>query len=129
MPIQTFAERFCAQHGVPPADFVAVVLPRILYPRARWLRPVLGLRRDYFTRDREFIIEVGQLTSLRGFESAALDFSDDPANRSFLRRTLNLRSSVVLLRRLVRATFRDEAAPEERRGTATPWDGEERRAR
>jgi len=102
MNMATFAEKFCAKHGLPPGKYEKIVLRRSLYPAARLLRPVLVLKADYFVADHEFIRRVGRLTRLGGFEAEVQDFIYDPNNRGFLRRVFKLRVSARRLRRLVR---------------------------
>jgi len=101
----TFAEKFCARHGVTPEKYEEVVLKRSLYPAARLLLPVLVLKANYLAADREFIRGVGRLTRSSGFDSEALDYLDHPNNRGFLRRVFKLRVSGRRLRRMVRDAF------------------------
>jgi hypothetical protein len=103
----TFAEKFCARHGLAIEKYEAVVLQRALYPAARWLRPVLGLNTNYFAADREFIRGVGRLTRSSSFESEAEDYLYHRNNRGFLRRVFKLRVSAKRLSRLVKDAFRE----------------------
>jgi hypothetical protein len=102
MNLATFAEKFCAKHGLPPEKYDKSVLRRSLYPAARLLRPVLVLKANYFAADHEFIRRVGRLTRLGGFEAEVNEFLYDPNNRGFLRRVFKLRASARRLRRIVR---------------------------
>jgi len=102
----TFCERFCVRFGVPPERYERAVLKRSLYPLARVLRPFLALDREYFVADRVFILEVGRITRLEQFQSEATEYWHDPANATFLRRRLKLRTSARQLRRLVESTFK-----------------------
>jgi hypothetical protein len=107
MSTATFAEKFCARHNLAPEKYDEAVLNRALYPVARWLRPVLVLKANYFAADREFIRGVRRLTRSGNFDSEAQDFLYHPNNRGFLRRGLKLRVSVSRLSRLVRDAFRE----------------------
>jgi hypothetical protein len=98
----TFAEKFCARHNLDPEKYEAVAFKRALYPAARWLRPVLVLKADYFAADREFIRGVGRLTRSSNFDSEAQNFLYHPNNRGFLRHVFKLRASVRRLSRMVR---------------------------
>jgi hypothetical protein len=98
----TFAEKFCAKHCLPLEKYEKIVLSRSLYPAARLLRPVLVLKANYFAADHEFVLRVGRLMRLGGFEAEVQDFLYDPNNRGFLRRVLKLRVSARRLRRVVR---------------------------
>ncbi|MBM3856127.1 MAG: hypothetical protein FJ399_23710 [Verrucomicrobia bacterium] len=112
----TFAEKFCRQRNVHPADFEQVVLRLTLRPAARFLRPLLGLNRDYFASDRELIRDVGRIKRVEDFAAEAEDFSYNPYNRGFLHRTLRLRISRRRLRDVVRQTFAlDRAAKQDDR--------------
>jgi hypothetical protein len=102
MSTATFAEKFCAKHNLPLEKHEEIVLQRALYPAARLLRPVLGLKANYFAADHDFIRRVGRLTRLNGFEAEVQDFLYDPENRGFLRRVFKLRVSARRLRRVVR---------------------------
>ena len=102
-----FAEKFCAQRHVNPADYEAAVLRLTLRPAARFLRPLLNLDPDYFSSDRELIRGVGRISRLEEFEVEAQDFSQNPYNRGFFHRTLRLRVSRRRLHDLVRDALKD----------------------
>jgi len=106
----TFAEKFCARHNLVPEKYEEVAFKRALYPAARILRPLLMLKTDYLTADREFIRGVGRLTRLGSFQSNVDDYLYHPMNRGFLRRGLKLRVSVSRLSRLVHDAFRESRA-------------------
>ncbi len=101
----TFAEKFCAQHEVHPADFEATVLKLTLRPVAGFLRPLLNLNPDYFAADRQFIRGVGRIARIEEYAGEEEDFIHDPANRHFFHRTLHLRVSRRRLRKLVSSTL------------------------
>jgi len=103
----TFAERFCAKHGLAPEEFLEAALGRALYPRVRMLRAVRGLKDAHFASDREFISRVGRIKALHEFELEAYAYTQDFRNGAFLRRTLKLRVSVRRLQALVRRTWRE----------------------
>jgi hypothetical protein len=107
MKLATFAEKFCARHNLVPEKYEEVAFKRALYPVARILRPLLMLKADYLTADREFIQGVGRLTRLGSFQSNVDDYLYHPRNRGFLRRGLKLRVSVSRLSRMVQDAFRE----------------------
>ena len=111
-PRATFAERFCAQRGLDPADYPVAAFRAALHPPARMLLPVIRtLSPDFFAADQDLIANVGQLTSTRDLD---LDFEEHryhPKNQSRLRRFFLLSVSTERLSRLVRQTFRT-ARPE-----------------
>jgi hypothetical protein len=109
MVASTFAEKYCAQHGLAPEEFLEAAFRRSLYPHARLLRPLLALNFNYFAADREFIRGIGRLTRFRDFVTEVQDFRDDSNNRGFLRRVLRLRVSVTRARRLVQRTMPEVA--------------------
>jgi hypothetical protein len=110
----SFAEKYCAKHGLENWEFIESVLDHSLYMRARILRPLLRLIPGYFKADREFISSVGRLKRLRDFDLEAFAFVSDPDNTGFLRRRLNLRVSAGKLNGLFWGTMRD--------GSAQPFD-------
>lgn len=109
---KTFAELFCAQHGVPRADFERVLVERSLHPQARALRRLLQLMPgDYFGPDLALARNVGQLTRAADFAWEVSDFHAHPANRRTLRRQLKVRLSISRLRRMVNRTFAVHTGP------------------
>lgn len=103
----TFAECFCARHGVPREGYARAVFARALYRRARpvaWLLPVF--RRDYFEADFDLIHEIEWLRRAGDFEREVERFYEHPRNRGCLRQGLRLRISTHRLKRLVRETLR-----------------------
>ncbi len=103
----TFAELFCAQRGVAPADYPAAAFRAALHPPARLFLPLLNaLDSDFFAADHDLIANVGQLTSTGDLD---LDFEEHryhPKNQSRLRRFFLLSVSTERLSRLVRNVFR-----------------------
>lgn len=103
----TFAEKYCAKHGVYRADYEAVVLRKALRPTARILRVFLELNPNYFAADRDFVRGVGRISQLDEFYAESLDFAHHPGGRGFCHRTLGWRVSRERLRRIVRETLKD----------------------
>ena len=102
----TFAECFCAQNQIKPADFARCVLKRSLTPQTRWVRWFLPLIEPaHFTADFDLIYSVGELRRLREFPDEVTRFNAHPANCGWLRRKLGLRVSSRRLRGLVRTTL------------------------
>lgn len=117
-----FADLYCRQQGIAPADFDRHVFHRVIYPHAKPLTWLLWLvRHDYFRADWAFIADVGRLSCYEDFFNTAMDFSQDHCNGWYVRRVLRLRVSTERTRRLVRDVFKstiDEAEPE---GTLAPF--------
>ncbi len=120
----TFAEIFCAQHGIPPEQFACTVFERTLYRRALpfvWL--VRFLKPNHFAADFDLIYGVEHLRRLRDFIPEAERFNEHPGNRGWLRRRASLRISTNRLKQLIRATLpalttqKDAGA-----GTAVPFE-------
>jgi hypothetical protein len=115
----TFAELFCRQHRLPPQRFNQAMLRCCLYPRARFIQPLLAIIwPGHFKADYELISRVGRLTELGALDHEIGEFHDHPANRGFLRRTLRLRISTKRLRRNFCSLMRRPASP-----TADPATG------
>jgi len=110
MSAATFSERFCAEHGLLPEEYMKDVLRRSLYPMARVLQPLLGLKSGYFASDCEFISCVGGISRESDFELEVYAYIQDPMNCGFLRRNLRLRVSATRLHILVRRTLRGASA-------------------
>lgn len=106
----SFAERYCAKHGLANWEFVESVLGHSLYVQARILKPILRLIPGYFKADREFIASVGRIKRLRDFDMEAFAYASDPDNRGLFRRALKLRVSAGRLNGLVWSTMRDGSA-------------------
>ncbi|HVU35323.1 MAG TPA: hypothetical protein VHE61_17940 [Opitutaceae bacterium] len=96
--LDSFQETFCAQYGIPPARYAAIVLRLTLYPHARWLAD-LGPER-LLAPDRSFVAGVGRLTRWRDFAAEVREFQGAPENGRFWRRGLRLRVSVCRMRAL-----------------------------
>jgi hypothetical protein len=111
MTKDSFAERYCAKHGLANWEYVESVLNRSLYLRARVLRPILRLIPGYFKADREFIASVGRVKRLRDFDMEAFAFVSDPDNVGFLRKVLKLRVSAARLNAIMWSTMRDGSSP------------------
>ena len=109
MTDKTFAELYCANHGLKPEEYDAAVLTRSLYPHARVLAPLIRvLWPDHFVADLDFVRSVARLRRFREFFFEAEEFAHHPANRGFWRLTVNLRVSSRTLRRMVRSTLHPE---------------------
>ena len=105
---KTFAELYCEQNRLAPADFERALISRSLHPQAIALQKLLKLvPGDYFRADMEFVRNVGQLTRAADFGWEVSDFHAHPANRRLLRRRLKVRISIARLRRIVMQTFKD----------------------
>jgi hypothetical protein len=107
----SFAERYCAKHGMADWEYVESVLSQSLYWRAKLARPLLRLIPGYFKADREFIASVGRIKRLRDFDMEAFAYVSDPDNVGFLRRALKLRVSAAKLNAIIWSTMRDGSAP------------------
>lgn len=106
MPARTFADLYCARHGLTRQSYHAHVFRRALFPHARLLAGLVKLfRRMHFLPDHEFVEETAYLTGVADFSQPLGSFLEHPANRSVLRRTFRLRLSARRLLRLVRETF------------------------
>ena len=107
----TFAELYCAQHGLPPNAYAAAAFRDTLHLPARLLLPLIhALDADFFAADHDLISNLGQLTATADI---GLDFEEyryHPENQSRLRHFLLLSVSGERARRLVRTTFRSAAA-------------------
>lgn len=105
----TFAELFCSQQGIAPADFNRVVLRRSLYPHARLIaRLVEGMEPDFFAADRDFVSAVGALRRARDFSAEVSEFIHHPDNRRPVRRHLKIRLSTSRLKLLFKAALEKE---------------------
>jgi hypothetical protein len=102
MPEQTFAAKYCAQHGLLPKRYEQVVLRRSLHLGARLFYPLLAWRPSYFAADFALVRAAGRCRTVWDFDTETLDFPNHPDNRGWLRGVLKLRLSVRRLRRLVR---------------------------
>src|SRR5262245_13016143 len=81
----TFAEKFCAAHQLPAAEYQKQMLRRSLYSLGKLAWRLLGSDSGFFAADREFIEAVGKLTSLHGFEAEMWSFTVNPDNSRFHR--------------------------------------------
>lgn len=109
---KTFADLYCAQHGIEVEDFERTVIAQALYPHAHALhRLLLLMPGDYFQADFEFVRAVGQLTRPGDFSWEVSDFHAHPANRRVLRRKLKVRLSISRLRQIVHRTFARSRRP------------------
>lgn len=102
----TFAEKFCAQHRIPPAAYEKEMLRRSLYPLGRLVLFFVSSDSNYFVPDREFVRGVGKLTRLQGFGAEVWAFTVNPENSRFHRLRLKLRVSARRVYRHVHAVFR-----------------------
>lgn len=131
MTEKTFAELYCARHGIPPEAYEHVVLQRVLYPQARLLAPVIRLIwPTYFAADMDFVRSVARLRRFREFFYEAEEFSHHPANHGFWRLSANVRISSRALRRMVRATLHPELKEEAEAeaGTVAPFKAQHQEA-
>jgi hypothetical protein len=120
----TFADMYCAQHGINRDDYEKVVLLRSLYPHARMVATLVRLLSpDHFAADVDFVRSVGRLRRYREFTYESEEFAHHPANRGFWRLTVNVRISSRALRRMVRATLHPDSTlmPHDDE-TAVPFD-------
>jgi len=102
----TFAELYCARHGLAPEAYVSAVFRRVLYPHARPCAAVIRLfHDDYFAADLDLVQAAGRLRAMEDFNLDAMEFRFHPANRGVLRRVLRLRVSAGRLRALIRVTL------------------------
>ena len=112
MSCHTFAEFYCARHGLRSEDYAPAVFRHALYPHAR---PFAAIVRyyfpDYFAADLDLVQAVGRLRKARDFSGEADAFAHHPANCGGLRRMLRLRVSARRLRALVRATLTGTGNP------------------
>ncbi len=118
----TFAELYCARHGLAPEAYVPAVFRCALYPHTRlvvsWLRLFDS---DYFAADLDLVQAAGRLRVIEDFNLDAMEYRFHPANHGALRRMLRLRVSAGRLHALIRATL--PAAPHSRppaAGSAPP---------
>ena len=111
MNTPTFAEIFCALHGIPREQFAREIFKRALYRRAA---PLVGLLRflkpNYFAADFDLIYAVEHLRRLRDFNAEAERFNEHPANRGWLRRRACIRMSTNRLKQLIKATLPSSSA-------------------
>ncbi len=102
----TFADCFCAQHGIGREHYGQAVFRHVLYRRARpFTRLLVLMNPDYFTPDHEIIRNVAPYTHLRDFASAVENFRTHPRNRGALRWRFSMRISTTRLRTLIKETF------------------------
>lgn len=97
----TFAELYCASRRISTRQYQDRVLGEILYPPARWLRPLLSRTPHYFAADYEFVDSVGLIRSRRDLQAEIQSFVTHPDNSAFRRSVLKLRCSVTRMRELV----------------------------
>jgi hypothetical protein len=115
LPVTTLLARFAARSGLTVEQAELRLFREALYPEARWLAPLLRLRRGHFDPDWRFVRAAGRATTMDEFQVEVRHYSDDKAHRGWLRGRLKLRVSVRRLRRLARellpaaATSRGEA--------------------
>lgn len=102
----TFAELYCARHGIAPDAYQQTVFRRALYPHARpfvWLLTLL--ERDYFAADLDLVRAAGLARKLGEYVNDSEEFVHHPANRGAMRRFFRLLVSVRRLRTLLRTTL------------------------
>jgi len=120
----TFADSFCAQHGVPREQYARAIFKRALYRRARlvaWLLPIF--KREYFAADFDLIYQVEHIRRLRDFNTEAERFHEHSSNRGWLRRRFLIRVSTSRLKNLIKATLPPSSAIQDNMssGTAIPF--------
>ncbi len=93
VPVKTFRELYCEHHGIAYEKFERVLLWRCLHWQARPIYWLLGLNRDYYSADFDFIRGVGDLRRRSDFRNEAAEFHYHPGNRGFLRTMLRMRLS------------------------------------
>jgi hypothetical protein len=91
--VQTFAEKFCSFHHIPPGRYEEQMLRRSLYFPGRLLLFLLGSKTTFFAPDREFLRAVGNFTQVHGFGAEMWAFTVNPENSRFHRLHLKMRVS------------------------------------
>ena len=129
MPRGTFAAKFCAHYHITMEHYEDTVLELGLYPLARHLQTFLGLFSNYFVPDRDFVRGVGRSLHLYDFEREVQEFVHDPANRGFLRNSLNLRISTRRMRRIAGELLSDQPPCDESEPSPAPGAADQSRAR
>jgi len=120
MSDHTFADRFCAQHGIPREQYARAVFKRTLYRRALPIAWFLAIfRPDFFSADFYLIFQIEHIRRLKDFVAEAEQFHEDPANRGWLRHRLLVRVSTSRLKNLVKATLPSAADIQGNAGGAT----------
>ncbi len=121
----TFAEAFCARHGVARKDYLSNVFRRVLYPHAGLLaRLIRLLNADYFSPDDELVEAAAQLKTvqdLRDFSMDVKEFIHHPTNQrhGILRGLLHLRISAQRLQVLIKDTLPQTENLTD--NSASPW--------
>lgn len=69
----------------------------------KWLLPIL--RHNHFAADFDLIYGVERLRRLREYAAEVERFNEHPANRGWLRRSMQMRVSTTRLRALIRETL------------------------
>ncbi len=123
-PNLTFAESYCAQHGIPREKFARTVFKRVLYRRTLLFIWILQFfKQDYFVADFDLIYGVERLRRMRDFNSEAERFNEHPSNRGWLRRRLRLRVSTYRLKLLIKETLPLSTMQKGKfEGTSAPFD-------
>ena len=108
--MDTFKNLFCAANQVAPRDYASVVLRRCLrVPGQLIYWPSRLLRLDFFAAELDLVNNVGRLTTPFDIDLDVTEYRYHPFNQNQLRRSLGLRISTTHLRRLVFATFNEDA--------------------
>jgi hypothetical protein len=102
LPATTLLARFAERAGLTVEQAELRLFREALYPEARWLGPLLRLRRGHFDPDWRFVRAAGRATTMDEFQVEVRHYSDDKAHRGWLRGRLRLRVSVRRLRRIAR---------------------------
>ncbi len=108
--MDTFKELYCAANQVAPHDYASVVLRRCLrWPAQLIYWPVRLIRLDLFAAELDLVNNVGHLTTPFDIDLDVTEYRYHPFNQNQLRRSLGLSISTTQLRRLVFATFNEDA--------------------
>jgi hypothetical protein len=109
--METFAERFCNQRGLPPEQYRRAMLQCCVHRRALIVLPLFSLFwPGYFAADYELITGVGLLKARDTLDDEIHTFYAHPDNRSFPRHTLRIRISIQRLKRVFGRLMKPPAA-------------------
>lgn len=129
MKATSFADHYCALHGIRPDQFNLHLLKQALYPHARLVRPLLEFAcPNYFAADNDFVCEIALLTRYHEFYDSSIEFVHHPENRGLMRRLFLIRVSTDRMRRIVRRTLRIPVSSDDDQGTMSPL-GDPRKSR
>lgn len=114
--MKTFRELYCERHQLPYEQFERAVVFRCLHWQAKPLWWVLGLNRDYYSADFDFVRGVGDLRSRKDFRNESAEFHYHPGNRGVMRTLLRFRVSSKTLQELFeREVATSQSAPKTNR--------------